>query len=509
MNSPTPALRPAAGAIRGTWIALPIAVVLAVYVWFISAGLWTSWPPTAIFNYTNQLASAFREGHLYLDDQPSPELLALQDPYRIAARKGIAYIWDATLFNGRYYLYWGPTPALLILPIKMAAPSLVIGDNLLVFGFVCGLYILLCILLWRVWDRFFQGLPAWILLLAILLAGLVTPLTWMLARPEVYEAAISAGQFFLLLGLYMAFNALRRHGLSFARLGLASLCWGLAIGARTSEALPAAFLVLATATWMLSNRERGGKAVPRILAPIALLGPVAVCAIGLAWYNWARFGSIMEFGYRYQLTLLQLPRHYNEIFSLSYVLPNLYNYLLNPYTLSHSFPFIKPQYGISVFATQLAVPRIYFSEAITGLVFTVPFLALAGRLLFKPVGPSKVLPATDLDGSAGPGLRTLVFWLFGVFALEAGSVLVFFFATMRYLGDVVPALLLMSVVGFWQAYAAFSARPLSRAVLVVVAVCLSVISILVSTLLAISSYQDRFLTANPALIQQINRLLFP
>src|SRR5574340_799332 len=70
------------------WLAIPIGLVVLSYLWFISAGLWSSWPKTAVYDYYSSLASAFQKGQLYLDDQPSPELLALPDPYRIGARKG-------------------------------------------------------------------------------------------------------------------------------------------------------------------------------------------------------------------------------------------------------------------------------------------------------------------------------------------------------------------------------------------------------------------------------------
>jgi hypothetical protein len=488
------------------WVALPVLLVLLVYVWFISAGKWTSWPPTAIYNYYSKLASAFQHGHLYLDDKPSPELLALRDPYRKGARLDISYIWDASLYEGRYYLYWGPTPALIILPFKLAFSSEV-GDNFLVFGFVSGLYLTLCALLLRIWDRFFRGLPQWLLLLAILLAGLVIPLSWMLNRPEVYEAAIAAGQLFLFLGLYFAYAALDREALSVWRLYLASAFWGLAVGSRTSQAFPIVFLILAAAAWLYVDRSRLKMADrwPQVLT--AMLLPFAVSGVALCWYNWARFGSVTEFGYRYQLTLLPFPQHYSEIFSTLYILPNLYNYFLNPFALAGSFPFIKPQYGKTDFGAHILLPKIYFSEAVTGLVYTFPFLVLAVFPLFlallrKPAIQTNVVRQGRDQGA----LRWLQFSLIGVGIVELASLLAFFFATMRYFADTVPALLLLSVLGFWEAYQYFTPRSVARVVFSGVSVILAAMTILTSTLLAISSYQERFLTTNPALMEQLNKL---
>lgn len=508
-GSPMHMRESAAGTRTVASIILPVLLVLLLYVWFISAGLWTSWPPTAIYNYYNNLATAFRHGHLYLDDKPSPELLALPDPYRIGARKNIPYIWDATLYHGRYYLYWGPTPALIILPLRLAFPASPIGDNYLAFAFVCALYGALCLLIVRLWHRFFRVLPRWTLVLALLVAGLVTPLTWMLDRPEVYEAAIAAGQFFLLLGLYFLIRGLDSDRLSVGMLLLASACWGLAIGSRNSEALPVIFLVLAAAAWMYADRIRLGMDGRWRRSLSALLAPLAICAIGLGWYNWARFGSVAEFGYRYQLTLLQLPKHYNEIFSTSYIVPNLQNYFLNPFTVANSFPFVKPQYGQSDFSGQLALPRIYFSEAVTGLVYTFPFGVLA-LIPLASVSRRRIAVLENGAEAANQGaFRKTVLCLIGVTALEFASLILFFFATMRYLADVTPGLTLLSVIGFWQAYSWLSRTRYGRTAFAVAAACLVAVGITTSTLLAISSYQERFQTTNPALIQEINRLFFP
>src|SRR5437867_10278914 len=42
-----------------------------------------------------------------------PRLMALSFPYDMKAREGIEYLWDASYFNGHYYLYFSPLPALI------------------------------------------------------------------------------------------------------------------------------------------------------------------------------------------------------------------------------------------------------------------------------------------------------------------------------------------------------------------------------------------------------------
>ncbi len=59
---------------------------------------------------------------------------------------------------------------------------------------------------------------------------------------------------------------------------------------------------------------------------VALIVPLLLWGAGLAWYNYARFGNILETGHRFQLTGGALPANYNDIVSISYILPNLYNF---------------------------------------------------------------------------------------------------------------------------------------------------------------------------------------
>jgi hypothetical protein len=72
--------------------------------------------PKQTFDYYAKQGLAFKHGQLYLLDKPAPELLALSDPYNDHLRRisGVhdLYLIDASLYRGKYYLYWGPAPSL-------------------------------------------------------------------------------------------------------------------------------------------------------------------------------------------------------------------------------------------------------------------------------------------------------------------------------------------------------------------------------------------------------------
>lgn len=195
------------GSMTATYViaALAFLAVIAIYVWYVSVGYWTIWPKTT-YAY-DLLASSFGHGQLALQDRPDPALLALPDPYDVAARGDIRFLWDASLYGGQYYLYFGPVPGLLLSVVKAVFPGQ-IPDQYLVFAFTCGLFVFSGLLVLSCWQRFFRQLPGWTLHLSLLMVGLVCPVVWILSRPAVYEAAIVGSQFFFIGGFYFSYTAL-------------------------------------------------------------------------------------------------------------------------------------------------------------------------------------------------------------------------------------------------------------------------------------------------------------
>src|SRR6202142_1830101 len=104
------------------WLtALSALLVVVIYIFFISVGTWTKWPATT--DFYAQLAKAFDQGQVSLLTKPDPSILALQNPYQDdALRKQTTYPWDVSLFNGKYYIYWGPAPAIVMAIVGLFHP---------------------------------------------------------------------------------------------------------------------------------------------------------------------------------------------------------------------------------------------------------------------------------------------------------------------------------------------------------------------------------------------------
>src|SRR5512135_3109583 len=137
-----------------------LLIVLAMYLWFISVS------HDLTSNYYTLLATSFRQGELSLSLRPDPALLELANPYDPAARQGIKVPLDLSLYNGKFYLYWGPAPALLVAIAKPLLPGQV-SDAYLLFAFVCGTFLFEFLLLMHLQRRFFPELPKWIIILSI------------------------------------------------------------------------------------------------------------------------------------------------------------------------------------------------------------------------------------------------------------------------------------------------------------------------------------------------------
>src|SRR5687768_11579465 len=72
--------------------------------------------------YYASLTEGFLRGQLSMAHRPDPRLMAMPHPYDHQAREAnkVPYLWDASYFNGRYYLYFTPLPALLFyLPFRV------------------------------------------------------------------------------------------------------------------------------------------------------------------------------------------------------------------------------------------------------------------------------------------------------------------------------------------------------------------------------------------------------
>jgi len=473
-------------------------IVFTVYLWFGSFGLWTNLP--TITTYYDKLANAFRHGNLSLDEKPDPALLALENPYDPDARAGIKVPTDFSFYNGKYYLYFGVVPALLLTVAKYFGFG-IIGDQYPVFIFISGTFIIQSLLIVMTWERFFRNIPSWMVPLAILFGGLISPFAWILTQARFYEAASASGQFFFLLGLYFIISAQNGTSISNKRFMMGGASWALAFSSRPTLALLIGFVILIMVIIPVLRGYYKTKLVSKTVYTLASIGLPLVLGIGI-WglYNWARFDSFFETGFYYELAWPNLQKYNDQLFSPVYVLPNLYNYLFMAPSITDTFPFIRSVQGAGAAKfPSISLPEIYFTRGLTGIVYSTPFMLFASILLFPHIRKRK----QDNNNQDNDLFKWTVISLWGSFFTGLATFVSYFWVETRFLLDFMPPLVLLSIIGFWQGYLFLLDKPISRILYVAIAIGLIVISIMIGNLLALSAHRGGFKEFNPVLWQYL------
>lgn len=334
-----------------------------------------------------RLADALIHGSLSLDLPVSDELAQLENPYDYGARYEASdgganpIFWDHAFYEGKYYCYFGVVSAVLV----FAPYQLITGQWLDTSAAVVALGVAtvgaMALLCYRIARRFFGS--------SVTLATLIATLIFLFAGSNVvylvfvarfYSVPILSSLALTFLGLWFWLGArkeaqdgslaprrddasgkepsgLSSHAdrtisthmspkragsarsttrLSAWHLAAGSLCMALNLGCRPQFVL-ACFLAIPL-FWNEIRHERllfsrrGAKETAAALIPFAL------AFAPLLWYNWARFGSVLDFGSSYNLTGFDMTQYHQRLL-LTPVL--LFYYLLQPINPSFTFPFVE------------------------------------------------------------------------------------------------------------------------------------------------------------------------
>ena len=457
---------------------MALLFVLIIYIWFMSLGPWRSRGYTS--DYYSRLASAFLHGQLALEQKPDPALLALPNPYDHKARKNIPVLGDASLYQGKYYLYFGPFPS-LVLALPAGIFPMKPGDQIFAYLFILGMFFLQCLLFREILQNFFPDMSGWILPLGILLLGLTGPYLKMLTHPFIHEAAIAGGQFLFTAGFYAAFLALRAEPIDKGKILLAGLLWSFSIATRSTQLVPVGFM--AALTWFyIYHRSRKMNTLESFgKLSAALIAPFAICGLILAWYNWARFDSVFEFGLYYQLAAFNLQANYSILFSQVYLLQNIYNYFLNPFGLNGNFPFVEPLAGTEKpLLASYNLPNLYAVEGkFPGALISTPFLVFA---ILPPLKLAMKFLGKFMWREQRKDFFVFFDWtvlgLFGASIAGALPTLLLFYVGFRYETEFIACLTMLALIGFCQGYRMVNAK--TRKLFAILGIVLAVFSVLVN-----------------------------
>lgn len=487
--------------IANLWLILSGCLVLWLYIWIITIGRIDKWPSGR--DYYWKLTQAFQQGQTHLLEQPNPELAKLENPYDHHQREGLEYLWDTTYYDGKYFLYWGPVPAVLGVLVS-AITSKPVTDAGLVFSFVLGTALFSVLLLRELFKQF--KIPAWAFWGGIFASMFNAPLIWLLTRPTFYEVSISGGQFFLMAGFYLLFLAFRNSQPHSGLIAASALTFGLA-GATRINLLPSVIVIAALLLWRIYIMS-GRKFSDSIRSFAAALLPLAFVACSLFWYNYDRFGSIFEFGHRYQLTGPSLTANYADISSVKYILPNAYTYIFRLPSLSGEFPFFTiPWIKANMWPLFIHLPEhYYYTEPVAGILFVVPLIGLTVLFLVRwfwlVINGDIPRDAKPMDGHDGL-FSWFGFVLFVYVLVQFSILLVFINSAMRYLVDVAPALIVLSMMVVGRSVDWIEKQPVARKLYATLWILASTATVVTGFLIGFTGDKNNFLNQNPGLYYQL------
>ncbi|NPV76165.1 MAG: hypothetical protein HPY59_07290 [Anaerolineae bacterium] len=485
-----------------------LAGIAVFYWWVVTSGQWTVWPTAT--SYYDKLADAFLHGQVSLLEKPSFELLSLKDPYDLQERleSGASYPSDVSLYQGKFFVYWGPAPALIFLAIKNLAP-LALNDAFLVIGFCFGALLWMGLLFISMSRRFFSKSPGGRLFVFLLTAGVTIPIPYLLARPGTYEASIAGGQFFLLAALTFIFWGLKEDRVRKKWLVLGSVGIILAAGTRISLAFALLFLSFMVVFYLLREQVTVRE---KLVNLFVFTFPQALGAVLLLFYNFLRFDSLWEFGMRYALSVTHMPKSAPYFLHTANILPNLYLYLFRLPEFTAEFPFLSvPWVDASTWPFLIRLPPYYYySEPVAGLVVLAPVVLFAWfayrRAIVEIAAFKKTPAATSSHKQASFTFQT--WWLVtlcGLAGIICITVLMFFASTMRYMMDFVPLLVLLSFFGDWMAAQETLPRRSSRWGRRILFLVACFVTILAGLLLSMSGPNNHLLNNNPVLYETLGR----
>jgi len=485
---------------RGLLLLAGFAAIELCYVFFVSAGHLTSWP--TYLTFLDDQAEGFRAGHLHFAVEPSAALLAKANPFDPAWKP--LWYWDASLYNGHYYLYWGPVPALLLAAFKtLCRVHGRIGDQYVVFALASLQALAGMLLIDRIQRRLFPTLPGLFVVLGVAVFAFASPTLYNLSRAGVYEAAIVGGHAFLVLGLLFAFDAVSALGRQRSRLVLAGASWALALGCRASIA-PAVALLAVITSWLVAARATQRWRL-RAQAAKWLAPPIALGIALLLVYNRLRFDAWLDFGRHYQLTWIGFGS------SAAFVPANVWSYALRPFGVQCAFPFIHAisDMGARALPSWIHPPAGYIVyEPVVGCLLALPWAWVAPVAAVTGIRRAWALArGRGAPDELGAGLT----W--AALATTIAAVATFlvplslFWATMRFLGDAAPSLTLLGTLGWWLVHGRFQERPAPRRGVAAAAVVLALATVVMGVALGFSGQYQHFRQHNPALMDRLEKHL--
>lgn len=424
------------------------------------------------------LTEAFANGRLSFLESPPQALKELPNPYDPTERANINYIFDSAYFNGKYYCYFGIAPVItLLLPFRLLT-GLYMPTPFACFVYMLAMLFAVLFLYYNIAEKWFPDIGCMPFVSGAIAVVFGANLFWLIARPMFYELAVISALFYLFLGFALLIRCLRGAKRPVLTLVFSGLCFALMVASR-----PTFIFYLAAAVPLLLplifRKQR-----LNFKNALGFFSPLAVFAVILIAYNYARFGSPFDFGQRYQLTISDI--RYNKATNLAALPGGLYHYFFAPLSVDLTFPFFH-----IVQSNPETSAGFYYNQPMAGL-FNFPLMLT----LFCSVYIIKRMPEKRKDLKAFTSILLVAALVMTYIDITLAGVLE------RYTLDIGPVLTFVCVILWFEIIGYFrskgAARPVMKAFF---ALCL--VTAVISTLCCSVGEYNIQIQCNPRLYEQL------
>jgi len=265
--------------------------------------------------YSTIFTDSLLSHKLYLTEEPSKELLSMENPYDYTVRDGSKARWDTAFYNGKYYVYFGILPQILLyIPYyKITGNHLYDCQAVIIFSviFIIGI----SILYFKIFKKYFGKLDNKIYFFSSLIILFGSLSLIMISRPQFYEMAVMSNLSLSVLGYVFMFDAFTKEKFKYLNIFIGSWLLAGAVACRPTSLFYSLIIVIPYLKLLINNFKNKKN---RFKSIISIMIPYLVIGFSLMVYNYLRFDSPFDFGANYQLTV-------NDIGNLKY------RYLIIPF----------------------------------------------------------------------------------------------------------------------------------------------------------------------------------
>lgn len=427
---------------------------------------------------------SWEKGITYLDIDADLKLLELQNVYDRSEREteGCSYMWDYAYYNGRYFSYYGTTPLILVyIPYYIITGML---PNDFMTGLILNILnmVILCCVLYTILELFKIKCN---LILIVLESFAVAAGSMMYCLQSCANQLYNLNLCTCFCVLLFIFSSMRAYMSSnvtqYVYIFMAGLSAVLLVESRPNAIISAGLFVMPLYVLYLLNKNVEKK--KKIISMVCFFAILSVGVVCICWYNYSRFGSILDFGKNYQLTAYD-SNYYHVSIDMRKIISAVYYYLIEAPSFTGKFPFIilnnLPVDGMG---------HYYLKDPNMGIVF-IPFIF--GLLFINYVKKTNKENKMLVAGIVGSFLCIYLDFNLGG-------------AQIRYHTDYMLVLLLIAFVSIAEAdtyLATFTNRKTFRKIFI--SLCL--LTIFVGVMLVFSNQLNIIKEQNPIIYSEIVRI---